>query len=148
MYDDLYGMRKPIVAQSNEDQEDAAVLDYLFKNFGPDTPQDPRVVSQWFLREGGPTHPNRNIPATLLQGAAAKYVAMEFSLPPGSKPRGVAVDSQGIAWVAESASGMLGRLDPGSWNYTRIQCPPGKSPNFQLGSVAIDPMDQIWFADD
>src|SRR6266571_9833 len=56
MYDDLYGMRKPIVAQSNEDQEDALVLDYLSKNLGPNTPPNPQVVSQWFLQPGGPAH--------------------------------------------------------------------------------------------
>ena len=148
MYDDLYGMRKPIVAQSNEDQEDALVLDYLSKNFGPTTPQHPQVVSQWFLQPGGPSHPNRNLPGTLLTGAQAKYVSMEFSLAPGSMPNGVAVDSQGIAWVSESTTGMLGRFDPNSLTYTRTAAPAGKTPTFQLGAVAVDPQDQIWFVDD
>jgi virginiamycin B lyase len=148
MYDDLYGMRKPIVAQSNEDQENAVVLDYLSKNFGPNTPQDPRVVSQWFLQPGGPSHPNRNLPTTLLKGAAAKFFAMEFSLPPGSTPHDIAVDSQGIAWVSERNTGMLGRFDPASMTYTRTASPPGKTAKFQLDSVAVDPQGQVWFVDD
>src|SRR5262245_28494435 len=148
MYDDLYGMRKPIVAQSNEDQEDALVLDYLSKNFGPSNPQDPQVVSQWLLQPGGPSHPNRNVPATLLTGASAKYMSVELSLPPGSMPSGVAVDSHGIAWVTERTTGMLGRLDPNSLTYTRTPSPAGKGNEFRLDAVAIDPQDRIWFVDD
>jgi streptogramin lyase len=148
MYDDLYGMRKPIVAQSNEDQEDTLVLDYLSKNFGPNSPQDPQVVSQWLLQPGGPSHPNRNLPGVLLTGASAKYVSMEFSLASGSMPSGVAVDSHGIAWVTERTSGMLGRFDPNSLTYTRTPSPAGKGPEFRLDAVAVDPQDRIWFVDD
>jgi streptogramin lyase len=148
MYDDLYGMRKPIVAQSNEDQEDTLVLDYLSKNFGPNNPQDPRVVSQWLLQPGGPSHPNRNLPGALLTGAAAKYVSMEFSLPSGSMPSGVAVDSHGIVWVTERTTGMLGRFDPNSLTYTRTPSPAGKGNEFRLDAVAVDPQDGIWFVDD
>lgn len=148
MYDDLYGMRKPIVAQSNEDQEDALVLDYLSKNFGPNAPPNPQVVSQWFLQPGGPAHANRNLPGILLKGESAKYVSMEFSVPSGSMPSGVAVDSQGIAWVTESKTGMLGRLDPNSLTYTRTASPAGISAEFRLDAVAIDPQEQVWLADD
>ncbi len=83
-------------------------------------PVDPRVVQQWLLLPRlSPSHPNRNLPATLLRGTASKYVAMEFSLPPGSMPHDIAVDSTGIAWIDETATGMLGRLDPASLTYTR-----------------------------
>jgi len=148
MYDDLYGMRKPIVAQSNEDQEDALVLDYLSKNFGRNTPPNPQVLSQWFLQPGGPAHPNRNLPRALLEGESAKHVSMEFSLASGSMPSGVAVDSQGIAWVTERKTGMVGRLDPGSLTYTRTASPAGISAEFRLDAVAVDPQDQVWFVDD
>ena len=148
MYDDLYGMRKPIVAQSNEDQEDALVLEYLSKNLGPTTPQHPQVVSQWMLQPGGPSHPNRNLPGTLLKGAAAKYISMEFSVPAGSMPSSVAVDSKGIAWVTERTTGMLGRFDPNSLTYTRTASPAGRSSEFRLDALAVDPQDRIWFADD
>ena len=147
MYDDLYGMRKPIVAQSNEDQENAVVLDYLSMSFAPNVPVDPKVVSQWFLQPGGPSHPNRNLPTTLLKGTAAKYVAMEFSLPKGSSPHDVAVDTKGNAWVTERNTGMLGRFDPATSSYTRVQVPAGKA-KFQLDSVAVDSKGQVWFADD
>jgi streptogramin lyase len=148
MYDDLQGMRKPIVAQSNEDQENDVVLDYLTKNFTPSTPQYPEAVGQWFLRAGGPSHPDRNLPTTLLKGPAAKYVAMVYALPPGALPHDIAVDSQGIAWVTERTTGMLGRFDPNSLTYTRTATPAGKTSKFQLDAVAVGPDDQVWFADD
>ena len=80
--------------------EDGKMMKYLSKNFTPDTPLDPRVLKGRLLGPGGPSHPNRNLPTTLLKGAASKYVAMEFSLPPGSAPQDIAADSHGIAWVS------------------------------------------------
>ena len=141
--------RHPLWIRFQEDGIlDGLWFDYLAKNFGPDNPQYPEVVKQWLLQSGAPSHPNRNWPATLLQGAAAKYVAMEFSLPPGSAPRDIAVDSQGIAWVNERDKGMLGRFDPVSLTYSRIAPPPAKNSKLQLNAVAVDPQDQIWIVDD
>ena len=68
------------------------MAEYLGKNFRPDVPVDPRVVEQWLLHPGGPSHPNRNLPGALLK-ESADYVAMEFSLPPNSDPHDIAVDS-------------------------------------------------------
>jgi len=73
---------------------------------------------------------------------------MEFSLPPGSMPHDIAVDSQGIAWVSERNTGMLGRFDANSMTYTRIPAPHGKNPKLQLNAVAVDAQDQVWFVDD
>ena len=156
MYDDLLGRRQPLwfaikdgePAQGQDAPDLARVLgtvggpliDYLAKNFGPDNPVDPRALPS--------AHPNRNLPATLLKGAEAKYLAMEFSVPSGSGPHDIAVDSQGIAWVSESNTGMLGRFDPSSLTYTRIAAPAGKTPKAELHSIAVDPQDRIWFVDD
>jgi virginiamycin B lyase len=75
-------------------------------------------------------------------------VSMEFSLPPGSMPSGVAVDAHGIAWVTERTTGVLGRFDPNSLTYTRTASPAVKGNEFRLDAVAIDPQDRIWFVDD
>ena len=133
--------------RSDREREDVSTMKYFSKFFTPENPPDPRVVQQWLLRPGGPSHPNRNLPPMLLEGAAAKYVTMEFSLPIGSGPSAVAVDSQGIAWISEAEGGMLGRFDPHSLTYTRIAPPPGKHPQSQLNAVAVDPRDQVWFVD-
>ena len=122
--------------------------EYLAKYLGPTAPQYPEVVQQWLLQGGTPAHTNRNWPATLLRGAAAKYVAMEYSLPPGTGPRDIAVDSKGIAWVGERDAAMLGRFDPKSLSYTRIALPQGKNPQARVNAVAVDPKDQVWFVDD
>src|SRR5262249_51621025 len=98
MYDDLVGRRQPLwfAIKDGEPLQGAGapdrakglgtvgapLIDYLAKNFAPDIPVDPRVASQLVFSPGAPSHPNRNLPATLLKGAAAKYVAMEFSVPP------------------------------------------------------------------
>ncbi|HYR83920.1 MAG TPA: carboxypeptidase regulatory-like domain-containing protein [Terriglobia bacterium] len=147
MLDDMFDLRKLMIYhQPSENSE--VVLGYLARSFGPDTPPNPLVMKQWLLRPGGPAHPNRNLPSTLLKGAAAKYVAMEFSLPSGAQPRDIAVDSQGIAWVSERGTGMIGRFDPNSLTYTRIAPPGGKSGKVQTDAVEVDSRGLIWFADD
>jgi len=150
MRDDLQGRDRPlndILGESDLLQLDE-MAEYLAKNFTPETPVDPRVVEQWQLYPGAPGHPNRNLPGTLLAGAASKYVGMEFSLASNAAPHDIAVDSEGNAWVTESNTGMLGRFDPNSMTYSRIRVPPGKNGKLQLNAVAVDPSGQIWFVDD
>jgi streptogramin lyase len=147
MLDDMFDLRKLMIYHQPSENSDL-VLGYLAKSFGPDTPPNPSVMKQWLLRPGGPAHPNRNVPSTLLKGAAAKYVAMEFSIPNGAQARDIAVDSRGIAWVSEGTTGMIGRFDPNSLTYTRIAPPSGKSAKVQTNAVEVDLQDQVWFADD
>jgi len=147
MVDDMFDLRKLMIYhQPSENGE--VVLNYLAKNFGPDKPVDPQVAKQWFLRRGGPSHPNRNLPSSLLKGIAGKYVAMEFCLPAGAEPHDIAVDSQGIAWVSEKNTGMVGRFDPLTLTYTRVVIPPGKNPQLRVNAIRVDSQDQVWFADD
>jgi len=149
MIDKMVGYRRVLLWKHPEQEaEDEESMKYVLKYFTPDKPQDPRILQGRLLGPGGPSHPNRNLPATLLQGAAAKYIAMEFSLPPGSAPQDIAVDSHGIAWVTEKNTGMLGRFDPKSLTYERVAAPQGKNSKPQLISVAVDPRDNVWFADD
>ncbi|OFW40942.1 MAG: hypothetical protein A3J28_11350, partial [Acidobacteria bacterium RIFCSPLOWO2_12_FULL_60_22] len=150
MRDQLYENRKrPLELGSfTQQQEGEAMVDYLAKHLGPDAPVDPRVAGQSLPRRGGALHPNRNWPGSLLQGAGAKYVMFEYALPSGSTPRDIAVDSQGIAWVSERSTGMLGRFDPRSLSYTRIAPPAGKGSKWQLNAVAVDAEDQVWYVDD
>ena len=152
MYHDLLGRRMPLWFALKDDEFVGGkrydlLINYLAKNFGPQSPLDAKVVEPWVV-PGSAAHPNRNLPPALLSGASAKYVAMEFSLPADSMPHDIAVDSQGIAWVNERNTGMLGRFDPNSQAYTRIQVPAGKNSKYQLNAVAVDPQDQVWFADD
>ena len=165
MYDDLQGHQLPLLLALFEGEPvqgeagtpdrvqslgavETVMLDYLAKYFGPDIPVDPRVAEQLPPYSGGPSHPNRNLPAALLQGVAAKYFAMEFSLPSGSMPQSITVDSRGIAWVGERNTGTLGRFDPNTLTYERTALPPGKNPILQVNAVAVDPQDRVWFADD
>jgi streptogramin lyase len=147
MVDDVFDLRKLMIYHQKSENGDT-VLDYLAKSFGPDKPVDPQVAKQWLLRRGGPPHTNRNLPASLLKGTAAKYVAMEFSLPAGAEPRDIAVDSQGIAWVSEKNTGMIGRFDPHTLTYARVAIPPGKNPKLRVNAIQVDSQDQVWFADD
>jgi virginiamycin B lyase len=144
MRDKLLGYRKPLALRvPPQEVEGVLYFKYLTKFYGPNAPVDPQIAAEMTR-----LHPNRNLPSTLLKGAASKFVAMEFSLPAGSAPHDIAVDSQGIAWVSETNTGMLGRYDPNSLSYTRIAVPPGKTPKLQLNAVAVDPQDQVWFVDD
>lgn len=106
------------------------VLDYLTKYFGPDSP---------------PLDTSGKTPATWVKGAAAKSVVYEFDLPRGGASHDVAVDSKGNGWSL--GAGVLGRLDPTTFTYTRIPMPEGEKGKFRGGIFAIDPHDRIWAGD-
>src|SRR5260370_31704376 len=82
MRDKLLAYRKPLALRVPQQEEEGALFfKYFTKFYGPNAPVDPRIVAEMTR-----LHPNRNLPSTLLKGAAAKYFAMEFSLPPCSAP--------------------------------------------------------------
>ena len=143
---DLQGRERPLNREEELTQLDPAV-EYLGKTFTPNTPVDSRVVEQALSQPGTHSHPNRNLAGGFLKHASP-YVAMEFSLPPNSMPRDLAVDSNGIAWVNESNSGILGRFDPDSMSYARIPVPSATTSKVQLSSIAIDPTGDVWFVDE
>jgi streptogramin lyase len=119
-------------------EEKNGILDYVAKNFGPDTPP---------FQEGSAPDPNINLPATLVKGTEAKYVAMEFTLARHAGPHDIAVDSQGIAWVSERGSASIGRFDPKSFTYTLTPTPPAKHPQAALNAIAVDSRDMVWTID-
>ena len=137
MFFDMLARSRPLWYNlRDDDRREGLLLNYLTKYFGPDTPPDPRVGGQSSTGPAAPSNP------------AAKFVAMEFSLPASSTPHDVAVDSGGIVWVSEANGGMLGRFDPNSLTYTRIAPPPGKNSKCELNAVAVDPQGKVWVADD
>jgi virginiamycin B lyase len=119
------------------DRDRMVILDYLVKNYGPDTP---------------PLDADQVMAKTWITGPAGKSVATEFDLPSGSGPHDVVVDSQGIAWVGETNHGVIGRLDPETLTYTRIPI-PGSVPNKAKRSItaahalALDAQGRLWLSD-
>jgi streptogramin lyase len=93
------------------EQEQKTVVDYLAANFSDTTPK---------------ADPNGRLSRTLLQGAAARYIAVDYAVPnPDAALHDVAVDAQGIAWVNELNAYKLGRFDPKTYEFTEITPPPG-----------------------
>jgi virginiamycin B lyase len=93
------------------DQEERTVVEYLAKNFSDTTPK---------------ADPNGRLSRTLLQGAAAKYVAVDFVVPnTDAALHDIAVDPRGIAWVNQLNEYKIGRFDPNTYEFTDIPLPPG-----------------------
>src|SRR6516164_3416892 len=91
------------------DQEQKTVVDYLAKNFSDTTPKP---------------DPNGRLSRTALQGAAAKYIAVDFAVPnPDSALHDITVDPRGIAWVNQLNVYKLGRFDPKTYEFTQIDPP-------------------------
>ena len=94
------------------DQEQKTVVDYLAKNFSDTTPK---------------ADPNGRLSRTVLQGAAAKYIAVDFAVPNSDAAlHDITVDSRGIAWVNELNQYKLGQFDPKTYEFTEISPPPGR----------------------
>jgi virginiamycin B lyase len=92
------------------DQEEKTVVDYLAKNFSDTLP--------------GPD-PNGRLSRTLLQGDAAKYIAVDYAIPNHDAAlHDIAVDRQGVAWVNQLNEYKLGRFDPKTYEFTDITPPP------------------------
>jgi virginiamycin B lyase len=93
------------------DQEAKTVVDYLAANFSDTTPK---------------ADPNGRLSRTVLQGAAARYIAVDFAVPnPDAALHDIAVDSQGIAWVNQLNVYSLGKFDPKTYEYTQVPPPAG-----------------------
>src|SRR5258706_12986658 len=131
-----FNARKGINAGPLTDHERDVIVEYLSKNYGPDAPR---------LLEPPPADSNRHLPRTFLQGAEAKYVALELNIPNSVQVGHYVIDPQGTVWGSEKTTGILGRLDPKSLQYTRVATPPGNTPKDIFGAVALGPQGQIWF---
>jgi virginiamycin B lyase len=93
------------------DQEQKTVVDYLAKNFSNTTPK---------------IDPNGRLSRTPLQGAAARYIAVDFAVPNSDAAlHDIAVDARGVAWVNELNQYKLGKFDPKTYEFTDISPPPG-----------------------
>ncbi len=118
------------------DQEAKMVVDYLAKNFSTDAPR---------------ADPNGRLSRKLLQGTAARYVAVDFAVPnPDSALHDITVDPRGVAWVNELNQYKLGRFDPKTYDFTQIDPPPGPRKVGVLnhmGAPARGTGDYIWMAD-
>lgn len=126
------------LAKDLTDQEEKILLDYVAQNFSGS-------------REGGARpkpDPNSRLPRTLTQGAATRYIAVEYELPnPNAEPHEVAVDSEGNGWVSQRRGGHLGRLDPKKLLYTEIAPPPAPSKQLRLNGIRSGPNNKLWLMD-
>ena len=118
-------------------QEKQFILDYVSTHFTRDTPRIP---------EPGPTDPSQHLPFSLLQGAQARFVVMEFDPNTDVDRLEIGVDAQGNAWVTEGGTPFFARFNPNSLSYTRFESPPGKYPR-ALAQIAVDPRGYVWIQD-
>jgi virginiamycin B lyase len=116
--------------------EQKTVIDYLAKNFSNTTPR---------------VDPNGRLSRTPLQGAAARYIAVDFAVPnPDAALHDVTVDKRGIAWVNELNAYKLGRFDPTTYEFTELSPPPGPRPVGilnHMGPPVRGVGDSIWVAE-
>ncbi len=123
--------------QEVSDQEKAAVVNYLTKNYSG----APGMANER-------PDANSRLPRTLVQGAAANYVAMDYELPrdPERDPHDVTVDPRGNAWVAERNGCCIAKFDPKTFTFTEIELPAGKVKT-RISSAIGQDGDRIWVQD-
>lgn len=118
------------------DEEERIVVDYLAKNFSNTTPK---------------ADANGRLSRTLLQGGAAKYIAMDYGLEnPDAALHDITVDPRGVAWVNQLNVYALGKFDPKTYTYSEIRPPTGtKEVGIlnHMGPPARGAGDSIWMAE-
>jgi hypothetical protein len=112
-------------AKPLSDDETKVVLDYVMANFSGSG------------GSGRPApDPNSRLPRTLVQGEAAKYIAVEFELPNNkAEPHEIAVDLEGNGWVTQRVGGRLGRFNPKTFTYTEYTPPEALSQTNRLNAI-------------
>jgi virginiamycin B lyase len=95
--------------------------------------------------------PNGRLSRTLLQGPAARYIAVDFAVPnPDAALHDITVDPRGIAWVNQLNQYKLGKFDPNTFEFTDIPLPPGPRKIGILdhaGAPARGVGDAIWMSE-
>ena len=123
-------------AQDLTPEEQKTVVDYLAKNFSDTTPK---------------ADPNGRLSRTLLQGDAAKYIAVDYAVAnPDAALHDIVVDPRGVAWVNQLNVYKLGRFDPKTYEFTQFDPPPGPRPIGVLnhmGAPARGAGDSIWMSE-
>jgi virginiamycin B lyase len=123
-------------AQDLTEQEQKIVVDYLAKNFSNTTPKP---------------DPNGRLSRTLLQGEAARYVAVDYAVPNSDAAlHDIAVDPRGVAWVNELNQYKLGKFDPATYEFTDVTPPPGPRKLGilnHMGPPTRGAGDSIWIAE-
>jgi virginiamycin B lyase len=118
------------------DQEEKTVVEYLAKNYSDTTPK---------------ADPNGRLSRTLLQGAAAKYIAVDFVVPnTDAALHDITVDPRGVAWVNQLNQYKLGKFDPNTFEFTDVPLPPGPRKLGVLdhaGPPVRGPGDSIWMGE-
>lgn len=118
------------------EQEEKTVVDYLAKNFSNTTPK---------------ADPNGRLSRTLLKGAEAKYIAVDFEGPnPDAAYHDITVDSRGVAWVNQLNVYALGKFDPKTFTFSEVAPPSiGVKPGTlaHMGPPSRGVGDSIWMAD-
>jgi streptogramin lyase len=139
-------------------KEKDMIIEYMTKYFSQEGTRAPR-------REARATpDPNGHLPRTLLKGAEAKYVVMQFDLREAAFPHDISVDANGIGWIAEHGEnehglkddgvpgivkegvGTFSSIDPKTFKYSQFSPPPGKFPS-RISGAAVDPQGVVWAAD-
>ncbi|MHB8603086.1 MAG: Vgb family protein [Nitrosotalea sp.] len=85
---------------------------------------------------------SKNIPDFIFK---SKYVTT-YSLPNGTGPNGILVDSNGLVWTSGSSSHALFRLDPNDGNLTGYPIPEEKYGSTMVWSMVEDKDGNIWFS--
>ena len=123
-------------AQDLTDEEAKIVVDYLATHYSDTAPK---------------ADPNGRLSRTLLQGDAARYIAVDYAVPnPDAALHDITVDPRGIAWVNQLNVYKLGRFDPKTYEFSQIDPPPGPRKLTALnhmGPPARGAGDYIWMAE-
>jgi hypothetical protein len=117
-------------------QEEKTVVEYLAKNFSNTTPK---------------ADPNGRLSRTLLKGAEAKYIAVDFEGPnPDAAYHDITVDARGVAWANQLNVYALAKFDPKTFTFSEVAPPAlGKQPGTlaHMGPPSRGAGDSIWMAD-
>lgn len=131
---------RPDLGGAVPEQDKQAILEYVSTHFTRDAPR---------VSEPEITHADQYLPAELLTGEQARFLAMTFNPPvdvDGINETEFGLDAQGNVWISEVDTPYFGKLDTATLTYTRHELPAGKFERM-FGQIAPDPEGRVWLVD-
>jgi streptogramin lyase len=119
-------------------RQQATMIDYLSKNFGPDRP--PFVDPNSKIPRG----PDGHLPREAQTGGRVKYTAMEFDF--GAEAYEAGIDAEGNLLVSETPGSKFGRINGKTLEYQTETVPAGAKPRV-LAQIAEDTQKNVWILD-
>ena len=134
----------------------AALIDSMRSNIAANrtakdfTEAELKTLTDYFAAHFSRPRPDENsrLPRTLAKGIETKYVVVDYKIPRiEAESHEMTVDARGNGVVGERNSGLVGMLNPDTYEFKEFTPPAAASPRVRIGAISKGRGDTVWMLD-